>query len=69
MGFCDAINRSANATHPNALMTRVMAGCFGFLTLIQFGEVPADEAATIAAAVAFLSASGLSRFILINSPL
>jgi hypothetical protein len=26
----------------NALMTRVIAGCFGFLTLIQFGEVAAN---------------------------
>jgi hypothetical protein len=25
----------------NAFMIRVMAGCYGFLTLIQFGEVPA----------------------------
>jgi hypothetical protein len=27
--------------YPNASITRVMAGCFGFLTLTQLGEVPA----------------------------
>jgi hypothetical protein len=33
---------AAKCSYPNACFTRVMAGCVGFFTFSQFGDVPIE---------------------------